>query len=120
MMRQGRGPGADTLASIRGLHVSVDLSALMAGTVKLPSLVLDKPRIFAKNYADGSANWNIFRLPAAKEKDDSTASEPLEFALGRIVLRRRTCVLRSHRRYPHQPEGVHTGHLPARRGQCYT
>lgn len=120
MMRQGRGPGADTLASIRGLHVSVDLSALMGGTVKLPSLVLDKPRIFAKNYADGSANWNIFRLPAAKEKDDSTASEPLEFALGRIVLRSRTCVLRSHRRYPHQPEGVHTGHLPARRGQCYT
>lgn len=87
MMRQGRGPGADTLASIRGLHASVNLSALLAGTVKLPSLVLDKPRIFAKNYADGSANWNIFRLPAAKEKDDSTASEPLEFALGRIVLR---------------------------------
>ena len=87
MMRQGRGPGADTLASIRGLHASVNLSALLAGTVKLPSLVLDKPRIFAKNYADGSANWNIFRLSAAKEKDDSTASEPLEFALGRIVLR---------------------------------
>ena len=95
MMRQGRGPGADTLASIRGLHVSVDLSALMAGTVKLPSLVLDKPRIFAKNYADGSANWNIFRLPAAKEKDDSTASEPLEFALGRIVLRGRPHIVYS-------------------------
>ena len=95
MMLQGRGPGADTLASIRGLHVSVDLSALMAGTVKLPSLVLDKPRIFAKNYADGSANWNIFRLPAAKEKDDSTASEPLEFALGRIVLRGRPHIVYS-------------------------
>ena len=95
MMRQGRGPGADTLASIRGLHVSVDLSALMGGTVKLPSLVLDKPRIFAKNYADGSANWNIFRLPAAKEKDDSTASEPLEFALGRIVLRGRPHIVYS-------------------------
>ena len=95
MMRQGRGPGADTLASIRGLHVSVDLSALMGGTVKLPSLVLDKPRIFAKNYADGSANWNIFRLPVAKEKDDSTASEPLEFALGRIVLRGRPHIVYS-------------------------
>ena len=95
MMRQGRGPGADTLASIRGLHASVNLSALLAGTVKLPSLVLDKPRIFAKNYADGSANWNIFRLPAAKEKDDSTASEPLEFALGRIVLRGRPHIVYS-------------------------
>ena len=95
MMRQGRGPGTDTLASIRGLHASVNLSALLAGTVKLPSLVLDKPRIFAKNYADGSANWNIFRLPAAKEKDDSTASEPLEFALGRIVLRGRPHIVYS-------------------------
>ena len=95
MMRQGRGPGTDTLASIRGLHASVNLSALLAGTVKLPSLVLDKPRIFAKNYADGSANWNIFRLPAAKEMDDSTASEPLEFALGRIVLRGRPHIVYS-------------------------
>ena len=57
--------------------------------------MLDKPRIFAKNYADGSANWNIFRLPAAKEKDDSTASEPLEFALGRIVLRGRPHIVYS-------------------------
>ncbi|MBO8480835.1 MAG: hypothetical protein IAB76_07005, partial [Bacteroidetes bacterium] len=68
MMRQGRGSGADTLASFRRLYASVDAAALLSGTVRLPALTLDKPRIFAKNYADGRTNWNIFRLPAASEK----------------------------------------------------
>lgn len=86
MMRQGRGSGADTLASFRRLYASVDASALLSGTVRLPVLTLDKPRIFAKNYADGRTNWNIFRLPAASEKADSSRTEPLKFALGRIIL----------------------------------
>lgn len=86
MMRQGRGHGADTLASFRRLYASVDAAALLSGTVRLPALTLDKPRIFAKNYADGRTNWNIFRLPAAGEKADSSRTEPLKFALGRIIL----------------------------------
>ena len=86
MMRQGRGHGADTLASFRRLYASVDAAALLSGTVRLPALTLDKPRIFAKNYADGRTNWNIFRLPAASEKADSSRTEPLKFALGRIIL----------------------------------
>lgn len=86
MMRQGRGSGADTLASFRRLYASVDAAALLSGTVRLPALTLDKPRIFAKNYSDGRTNWNIFRLPAASEKSDSSRTEPLKFALGRIIL----------------------------------
>ena len=73
MMRQGRGSGADTLASFRRLYASVDAAALLSGTVRLPALTLDKPRIFAKNYADGRTNWNIFRLPAASEKRPTAA-----------------------------------------------
>ena len=90
MMRQGRGPGADTLASVRRMFASVDVAALAAGTVRVPSLVLDRPRIFAKNYADGRKNWDVFIAGGSKDKDpaDSLAEkEPMKFALGRIVLR---------------------------------
>ena len=90
MMRQGRGPGADTLASVRRMFASVDVAALAAGTVRVPSLVLDRPRIFAKDYADGRKNWDVFIAGGSKDKDpaDSLAEkEPMKFALGRIVLR---------------------------------
>ena len=90
MMRQGRGPGADTLASVRRMFASVDVAALAAGTVRVPSLVLDRPRIFAKNYADGRKNWDVFTAGGDKDEDsaDSLAEkEPMKFALGRIVLR---------------------------------
>ena len=90
MMRQGRGPGADTLASVRRMFASVDVAALAAGTVRVPSLVLDRPRIFAKDYADGRKNWDVFTAGGSKDEDpaDSLAEkEPMKFALGRIVLR---------------------------------
>lgn len=90
MMRQGRGHGADTLASVRRMFASVDVAALAAGTVRVPSLVLDRPRIFAKNYADGRKNWDVFTAGGSKDEDpaDSLAEkERMKFALGRIVLR---------------------------------
>ena len=79
-----------TLASVRRMFASVDVAALAAGTVRVPSLVLDRPRIFAKNYADGRKNWDVFIAGGSKGKDpaDSLAEkEPMKFALGRIVLR---------------------------------
>lgn len=87
MMRQGCGPGADTLASMRRMYASVDVAALALGTLRVPMLVLDKPRIFAKNYPDGSANWNVF-ASGREDKDPADSSpSPLKLALGRIVLR---------------------------------
>ena len=88
MMRQGRGQGTDTLASVRRMFASVDVVALAAGTVRVPSLVLDRPRIFAKNYADGTKNWDVFLGGGDKDPADSLAEKPpMKFALGRIVLR---------------------------------
>lgn len=89
MMRQGRGPGVDTLASVRRLYASVDAASLALGTLRLPMLVLDKPRIFAKNYPDGRANWNVFLPGSAKSGKDpaDSSSAQLKLALGRIVLR---------------------------------
>lgn len=87
LMRQGRGPGVDTLASIRRMYASVDVAALALGTVRIPMLALDKPRIFAKNYPDGQSNWNIFTAGAGKESSPDSSSSPLKISLGRIVLR---------------------------------
>ena len=90
MMRQGRGPGADTLASVRRMFASVDVAALAAGTVRVPSLLLDRPRIFAKNYADGQKNWDVFIGGGGKDEasaDSLAEKRPMKFALGRIVLR---------------------------------
>ena len=50
--RQGKGETADTLASFKYLHASIDVAALAFGTVKVPGIMLSSPRIFAKNYPD--------------------------------------------------------------------
>ena len=60
LMRAGRGESADTLAAFRKFTISLSTPALLSGTIRLPYIALDKPRIFAHAYADGSANWNIF------------------------------------------------------------
>lgn len=88
--RQGRGETADTLASFRTLNVSLDAAALAFGTIKIPGLTLDKPRIFAKNYPDGKANWQIFRSGTdsteAEEADSSSGNIP-KIMLGRIIMK---------------------------------
>lgn len=90
--RQGRGEQADTLASFRNLYVSVDVAALVTGTVKVPGLMLDKPRIFAKSHPDGRANWDIFKTgaeaeTAAADTAGGESGEMPKIVLGRIVLR---------------------------------
>ena len=60
MTKAGTGEAADTLAAFRKFTVALSTPALLSGTIRLPHILLDKPRIFAHAYADGSANWNIF------------------------------------------------------------
>ena len=86
--RQGRGDGADTLASFKKLYVSVDVAALATGTIRIPALMLSKPRIFAKNFGDGRVNWDILKMPSDSTASEDTASgEMPKIILGRIVLR---------------------------------
>ena len=75
LMHAGCSQIADTLASFNRFSVGLSLPALATGTIKVPYMRLDRPRIFAHAYADGSANWDIFttgEAPAEVEDADTT------------------------------------------------
>ena len=88
LMKAGKGETADTLASFRRFTVALSTHNLLTGTIRLPYVRLDAPRIFAHAYADGSANWNIFGSPDTEtiepEAEDKTTSELPEISIGKI------------------------------------
>ena len=71
LMYHGCGEDADTLASFDRFTVGINIQALIGGTIRIPYLRMESPRIFAHSYADGSTNWNIF-----KSKDGNSVQEP--------------------------------------------
>ena len=71
LLYHGNGETADTLASFRNFSVSINPVPLVLGKIHIPAVELVKPRIFAHNYNDGSANWDIFRT---SEKEDTASS----------------------------------------------
>ncbi len=83
---QGRGEGVDTLASFSRLRLSVNMGALAVGKIRLPALMLEKPRIFARRADDGSYNWEIFKFSSDTTQQDDSLEIP-DFVLGRIALR---------------------------------
>lgn len=90
--RQGKGETADTLASFKNLYASIDVAALAFGTVKVPGIMLNSPRIFAKSYPDGRANWEIFKTSSdstdtGTAAEDTAESQMPKIVLGRIMLR---------------------------------
>lgn len=79
----GRGEGVDTLMSFDSFSASLNIAALGIGQIRIPSLALDKPRIFARSYDKEHSNWNIF--VASSDSASDTASAPLpKIVLGRI------------------------------------
>ena len=95
LAKRGRGETADTLASFNRFSVGLNIPYLLAGTINVPYMRLDKPRIYAHAYADGDANWNMFLLPEGDdeaedetvEQDDTLASPGLpKIILGRIMM----------------------------------
>lgn len=66
----------DTLAAIKTFRVSVDLwSAIFGDKIKVRSIYLDQPRIYAKVLKDGRANWDIAK---ASTVTDTTQAEETE------------------------------------------
>ncbi len=84
MMYHGCGESSDTLASFRHFSASVNVAALLSGKVHIPHVAMVRPRIFAHSYANGEANWNMFRLPESEEDTTETVLPPI--AVGRIRL----------------------------------
>ena len=79
---------ADTLASFKRFSASLDIAALMNGTLRIPHLRLVQPRIFAHQYADGTANWDIIKVSTSEETEDTTSLVLPKISLGRISLSR--------------------------------
>ena len=86
LLRHGCGEASDTLASFRSFKASVRVMPLLTGTIKIPYLNLDKPRIFAHYYDEEHANWNMFRLEEDPADTLESESSIPPLSLGKISL----------------------------------
>ena len=86
LMYRGCGETADTLASFKRFSASINVVSLIGGKIRIPHLRLVKPRIFAHSYADGTANWNMFRFDSGKdaETDGASMTGLPDISVGRI------------------------------------
>ncbi len=75
---KGKEGAPDTLASFSTFTTYVSLLSLAKGDIKISDLELTKPRIFAKQFGEGIANWNL--VMEQSEEDTS------EFILPKVVL----------------------------------
>ena len=88
LIRKGCSEEADTLVSFKKFAVGVNLPALVTGTINVPYLNLNRPRVFAHSYADGRANWDMFITGEEETEEDSTetSSELPKIVIGRIMM----------------------------------
>lgn len=90
LMYMGCGETADTLASFDSFSASINVVSLIGGTIRIPHLSLVQPRIFAHTYANGDANWNIFKVSPEEEEEaeEDTGFVIPDLSLGRISIRK--------------------------------
>ena len=69
LIYKGCGQDCDTLASFKTFSAAVNLPALLTGNIHVPYVRLDRPRIFAHSYVDGTTNWDIFKLQQNQTSD---------------------------------------------------
>ena len=78
---EGRGTERDTLLSAAHLYLGADARAfLQERRLEVHRLELDRPLVFARRFADSSANWQILKFLQSKDTTDSS------FELGDIRL----------------------------------
>lgn len=86
LLHHGCGEQSDTLASFRSFKASIRVFPLLTGTIKIPYLNLDKPRIFAHSYDEVHANWNMFRLEEDPADTLEAESSIPHISLGKISI----------------------------------
>ena len=72
----GKGAEADTLATLDRFSLALNVPALLASKFRIPHIRLEQPRVYLHQYADGSANWDIFTLPEPEEEDTTANGLP--------------------------------------------
>ena len=82
LLKEGCGEISDTLASFRQLSAGINIGALLTGRVRVPHIILVRPRIFAHSYDEVYANWNIFRSVSS----DTTGTPLPPVSIGKIRL----------------------------------
>ena len=85
LVHRGCADEADTLASFKRFSVAVNLPALLTGTINVPYVNLNRPRVFAHSYADGSANWDMF-ITSEEEDTTETSMELPKIVIGRVMM----------------------------------
>lgn len=93
LYRSGRGQIADTLASLNHLHVAVNpWKFLSGGRIRVSDFEMDKLRVFAREYDDSTANWNMFRSSGsdAGERKDSAKSRTLRLSVKHLNIGQKT------------------------------
>ena len=83
----GCGEQLDTLASFKRFSVDINLLSLISGTIEIPYTSLEKPRIFAHYYSDGSSNLDIFMMEEEEETDTTESFSGIPpVAIGRLTM----------------------------------
>ncbi|MCQ2184017.1 MAG: hypothetical protein MJY62_01225 [Bacteroidales bacterium] len=88
MMRMGKGEEVDTLASFKKLTVATNIVRILSGQLDVRNLELDGPRIFARQYNDTTANWNIFPESDGEDAVEEEDTLKKESFFDRINIRR--------------------------------
>lgn len=86
LMSLGCGPSVDTLLSFKKFSGGVNYLSAIFGKVRIRRAELEHPRIFAKQYGGGRANWDIFKVTLDDGGEDSSAFRIPSVSLGRICL----------------------------------
>ena len=95
LLRAGRAPERDTLATFHRLTASLNYVTLLRKTsYDIRRVELDRPRIFAHYYDSTAANWNILRLGGSED----TTSAPLPpIRVQRVLLTGRPFIVYTNR-----------------------
>ncbi|MBR1491086.1 MAG: hypothetical protein IJ611_10305 [Bacteroidales bacterium] len=95
LLRAGRAPERDTLASFHRLTASLNYVTLLRKTsYDIRRVELDRPRIFAHYYDSTAANWNILRLG---DSEDTTSAPLPPIRVQRVLLTGRPFIVYTNR-----------------------
>ncbi|PZR00098.1 MAG: AsmA family protein [Cereibacter sphaeroides] len=68
---------AGPMLTAEGLSISIDMSALIGGTVRITGIELIRPELLLETAADGRANWDLSAAAPTEVSADTPTSTPV-------------------------------------------